>query len=315
MNLDYGNILSRAWQITWKHKVLWIFGILAGLARGASGSGSGSDGGSSGGSGSSGWPEFDRFVSQTDQNFWIALAIGLICLAFLFAIVIIVLRTIGQGGLIGGIRLADTTGQVTFGDAWSLGLSKFWTIFLIELVVGLVSFAAALLVILPGALLTVITFGLGLVCLIPVVCLLAIAGVILSIIGYFAQIAAVVENLGVVEALQRAWTVIRANLSSILILGLIVVFIGFIAGLLIGLPALAIIFPAVLAGVGFAAESQATAWTGVGLALMCCAVYAPIALVLGGILQTWTTAAWTLAYQQFTRPTAPGSAPAPEFTA
>jgi len=27
--MDYGNVLSRAWQIIWKHKVLWIFGILA----------------------------------------------------------------------------------------------------------------------------------------------------------------------------------------------------------------------------------------------------------------------------------------------
>jgi len=28
--MDYGEVLSKAWQITWKYKVLWIFGILAG---------------------------------------------------------------------------------------------------------------------------------------------------------------------------------------------------------------------------------------------------------------------------------------------
>jgi hypothetical protein len=28
MNFDFGEVLSRAWQITWKHKVLWIIGIL-----------------------------------------------------------------------------------------------------------------------------------------------------------------------------------------------------------------------------------------------------------------------------------------------
>ncbi len=28
--MDYGEVLSKAWKIAWKFKVLWIFGILAG---------------------------------------------------------------------------------------------------------------------------------------------------------------------------------------------------------------------------------------------------------------------------------------------
>ena len=30
--MDFGEILSRAWQIIWKHKILWVFGILAGCS-------------------------------------------------------------------------------------------------------------------------------------------------------------------------------------------------------------------------------------------------------------------------------------------
>jgi hypothetical protein len=30
--MDYGEVLTRAWQIIWKHKVLWIFGIFAGCS-------------------------------------------------------------------------------------------------------------------------------------------------------------------------------------------------------------------------------------------------------------------------------------------
>jgi hypothetical protein len=29
MNFNFGEVLTRAWQIIWKHKVLWVFGILA----------------------------------------------------------------------------------------------------------------------------------------------------------------------------------------------------------------------------------------------------------------------------------------------
>ena len=31
MQFDFSEVLTRAWQITWKHKVLWIIGILSGL--------------------------------------------------------------------------------------------------------------------------------------------------------------------------------------------------------------------------------------------------------------------------------------------
>ncbi len=44
-NFNFGEVLTRAWKTIWKHKVLWIFGILASCARGG--------GSSNGGGGSS----------------------------------------------------------------------------------------------------------------------------------------------------------------------------------------------------------------------------------------------------------------------
>lgn len=41
--MDYGYVLRRAWEIIWKFKVLWIFGILASCGQ-ASGSGGGNSG-------------------------------------------------------------------------------------------------------------------------------------------------------------------------------------------------------------------------------------------------------------------------------
>jgi hypothetical protein len=31
MNFDSGDVLTRAWKITWKHRVLWIIGIVFGF--------------------------------------------------------------------------------------------------------------------------------------------------------------------------------------------------------------------------------------------------------------------------------------------
>ena len=46
---------------------------------------------------------------------------------------------------------------------------------------------------------------------------------------------------------------------------------------------------------------------GIAVAAICFVAYLPVLLLASGILQTWITSAWTLAYQQFTRPAAPAS--------
>jgi hypothetical protein len=78
--MDYLEVLHRSWNIIWKHKVLWIFGIMAGCARGG------------GGGGGSGWsesrpytgpgaPGFDQFANGAGEwigtHLWIILVVGL----------------------------------------------------------------------------------------------------------------------------------------------------------------------------------------------------------------------------------------------
>ena len=53
MNFDFIEVFTRAAKITWKYKVLWIFGILASCGRSSGGS-SNSGGNGGGGSGSGG---------------------------------------------------------------------------------------------------------------------------------------------------------------------------------------------------------------------------------------------------------------------
>ena len=40
--MDYGRVLTRAWEITWRWKILWILGFLAALGSGSGGGGSSS---------------------------------------------------------------------------------------------------------------------------------------------------------------------------------------------------------------------------------------------------------------------------------
>ena len=310
MSLDFGSILGRAWRITWENKVLWIFGVLASLGGGGGGGGNAGTQFSSGDFGRGREPqlppEVERFVDRLNNNdpMLIAIVVGVTCLLLLLALVFFVLSIIGRGGLIGGVQLANANGRVTFGEAWSVGTRHFWRLFLIGLLVGLVIFALALVTLVPTAIFAGVTFGVGLLCFFPVLCVFILAAIVLGIIAYFAQIAAVIENLGVTDALRRAWEVIRANLGAIIVLGIILVVVGGIAGFVIALPLIAVVFPPMI---GIMSGDEGGMRAGIAVAAICFVAYLPVLLLASGILQTWITSAWTLAYQQFTRPAAPAS--------
>jgi hypothetical protein len=314
MKLDFGAILSRAWKITWQHKVLWIFGILAASGNGRVPGGDGSGGGDGGGRdlGPGGLelpPPVRRFVESPDPQI-IAIVIGVICVLVLIALVFFVLSVIGRGGLIGGVRLADDNGRVTFGEAWRVGLHNFWRVFLIGLIVGVAVIALVLLLLVPGIFFSITIIGL--LCGLPLIFAFVVAAIVLGIVAYFAQIAAVVEDLSITTALSRAWEVIRANLGDIIVLGIVLIVAQAVIGVVIALPVIVTLIPIVFAVIGFINESQNMAVGGLIVAGLCFVAYLPVLIVLGGVLETWITSAWTLAYRQFIRPmAAPGAQSAP----
>lgn len=316
MSLDFGTILSRAWKITWDNKVLWIFGILAGLGSGGGSSNTGSRFSNFGNAPRGQPPELppriQEFFNRFEPGMLAAIIGGILCVAIIIFLVILALSIMGRGGLIGGVQLVEANGTVTFGEAWNAGLRHFWTLFLIGLLVFIITLVLGLILIIPGAILAGVTFGIGFICFIPLLCVFFVAVIILSVIANFAQIAAVLEGLSVVDALRRGWEVLRANIAPIIILGIILVVVHFIISFVASLPILLIVVPAMIGMVGLANESQAVGTTSLAIAAACFCLYLPVLLVIGGILQTWVTSAWTLAYQQLTRPPAPlGSMPAP----
>jgi hypothetical protein len=315
MKLDFGAILSRAWKLTWENKVLWVFGILAALGNGAAGGGGGSGGGGGGGGRDFGPggvevpPQVERFFDNPDPRI-IAVIIGVACVLVLIGLALFVLSIIGRGGLIGGIRLADDNGRVTFGEAWRVGLHNFWRVFLIGLIVGVVVILLAGLLLVPGIFFSITIIGL--LCGLPLIFAFVVAAIVLGIVAYFAQMAAVIEDLSITTALNRAWEVIRANLGDIIVLGIILIVAQAVIGVVIALPLVLTLIPLAFAAFAFLNESQRVGVGGLIAAGVCFTAYLPVLIVLAGVLETWITSAWTLAYRQFIRPmAAPGAQAAP----
>ncbi len=294
--MDIGYVLTRAWQIIWKHKVLWVFGILAGCT-------------GNGGGGNNFRSSFQGEMPQQYQQFFqpfqnipqwqVALLIGLAILVVLVLLVLaIFLSTIGRVGLIRGTQQVEGgAASVTFGELFSGSMPYFWRVFGLGLLVGL-------LVLVVGAVFAVlavagvaVTLGLGLLCLIPLLCVLVPVIWFVSVIVEQASIAIVLENLGIMDGLRRGWEVVRANLGTMIIMALILVLgVGTIGGIIISLPILVIVVPAVIA----VALGNGQQVPGVGLLLagLCFIAYLPVYLLLNGILRSYVESAWTLTFMR-----------------
>lgn len=305
--MDYGEVLKRAWQIIWKHKILWIFGILASCGQGGGGGGNAGRSFNTTGSGQGALPpNIQQFFENIPQWQIVALVIAVVVLILILVTLAIFLGTIGRIGLIRGAQQADRQEdtRLTFSELFRGSLPYFWRVFLLSLLIGLAIFAVVMVLIIIGAGFTAITFGIGALCLIPLICLLIPVAWVVSVVVEQASIAIVVENLGVIDGLRRGWEVVRSNPAPMIIMWLILaVGVAGIGGLLISLPIIIIVAPALIAlalGNGGALQTSTLVIAG-----LCFVAYLPFAILLGGILQSYVGSAWTLTFIRLTRGPAP----------
>jgi hypothetical protein len=297
--MDYGEILGTAWKTIWKHKVLWIFGILAGCARGGGGGGTGGGSGwrNNLDSGSSASPEIQRYMANIGQwivnNLWVVVA-----LALLFVVLIILaifLGTIGRIALIRGVfRVDGGAERLAFGELFQESRAFFWRVFGLSIAVGL----AFLIVLAPIIAVGALTAGVGFLCLLPVICLLVPLAWIAGVIVQQADVAIVTEDLSLMDGARRAWILAKKNLGPLLIIWLITVVIGFVGGILIALPVLIVVIPAAIA---FAAGGGQFSTTPLIIGGLCLVVYLPILLVANGILTAYLQSVWALTYLRLTK--------------
>ena len=191
--------------------------------------GQGGGGGSSAGSSSysgdgSQWNyTFDRVPTEV----WVLIA-SIACLAILIGIALWVVSIIARGGLIAGVQQVEDEGSHQLWPGLARGRSRFWTLFGIGILAALPMIILVVLGIVVLGLLIVGTVGafdrivraagaMGIRDLDPLRRRLLLRGIILAIvlnqIRIYAERAAILEDLGWIDAFKRGWEVLKANLG------------------------------------------------------------------------------------------------------
>jgi hypothetical protein len=298
---NLGEVLTRAWNIIWKHKILWVFGVFAVFARGGGGSGGGN---SSYQTSSDELPfnterlerGFYEFGSFLEQNWWIFIVIGVVIIVL--SILFYALGIMGRIGLIQGVfKVEKGAEDLTFAELWSESMPYFWRIFGLNFLLGLVMTLVLLVLLVPFILVGVLTFGVGLLCLIPLMCILIPLSWVVMVIVEQAQPAIIAENLGMWDGFKRGWQIVKNNGVNFVLLALILFIGGAIVGIVIALPIVLAVVP-IIVGMNTLDQTLAPVY----IALACCAVYLPVLYLLNGILAAYIQSVWTLTYLRLTAP-------------
>lgn len=310
--MELGYVLRRAWQITWKHKLLWIFGVLVSL--GIVGTRLGIS--------SSQWElaaqELPPGLQQPIMDFlngpYVATVKAIFTiLGLVVGLGLMVLSVLGRIGLVHQVRAVEEYGVAVLKGGWLAGRRHLWQAFFIRLLlgllVGIVLFVGALPAVVAGFLtseqeqLEAQVFGLltagalGFICLAPAVILSLLLSIPIGVLQRLAVRACVFEELGVRASIARAWEILRGNLGWLLLVWLVLAIASAGVMVLIGFPLAAVWW--LLLSTAWLAMLFSPLFSVVLLLLIGLAAWLVVSAV-GGVVETFTSATWTLAYRELT---------------
>jgi len=296
--MSYGEVLTRAWKIVWKFKVLWIFGIFASCG---TGSGNGGGGNNVSYQYSSGDlpPQFEQFFGNIERfanDLWWIFGL-LICLTCVLVLVAIFLSTIGKIALIKGtLRAEEGAEHMGFIELFNASTPYFWRVFGLSLLLFFVFFVAVMFGVLVFMAATILTFGIALMCLVPLCCLFIPVMWAIGVILEQAYIAIVVEERGIADGLTRGWEVVKTHWEPMLVMGVILIFGAIIVGLIIAVPMFLIMFP-LLFTMGITGGNNMAP---LAIGGICFLLYLPVLILASGIIKAYVQSAWTLTFLRVT---------------
>jgi hypothetical protein len=297
MNFDFGEVLTRAGQITWRHKVLWLLNLLPMLMMFLF------------------FPIVFVFIFYTEKNplvlngiFSNPIFVGLI-IVFEFMLILgsWILSTIARSSTtLGVLRAEEGNPSISFMELLRDGLPYFWRMFgvmlLISLTIGVVFF------IFFGCIMafTLVTMGMGAICAQPLMLLMMPVSLLAMALMEQAEAAVVADNKSVMDALNYAFNLVKTHIWKYVLITLIVYFGTMIVMSVVMFPMMFIPFFG-LSFLGFSPDGSSSSsfmWM-MGFFLL---ILIPVIAFVQSVIATFMKSSLTVTYLRLTRPERPAPA-------
>lgn len=334
--MEHGRIVKRALEIAWRHKVLWVFGIVAALF------------GAEGSSGGGRWNGLQYVFSPRDIQRWqrglpfgprlpyrpgppmpgwieqgAPIMLGILAILAFFALALLVIGIIARytslGALAGMVDEIETRERTSFRSGLGRGWARMLRLLAIDLLIGIGMFIILIPIILvfmlgiavavgPAVVLArehgglmalgiVWGIGVGLAVLLLIILVAFALSALVTIVREFAFRACVLDRQGVFDALRGAVALTRERLREALLMWLLLVGIRLALGL--------VTVPLVLMGVGMTVVPALLAYRVAESFVAALVVAVPLLVVMillgvvaGGIYLTFVSTVWTLSYRE-----------------
>lgn len=282
MNFPLSEVLSRAWQITWKHKALWgaafvlsfaMYLILPLMLI----------------------PWF-MILGEGDPDRWFDNPLPWILFGAGFIVFMLVsyglAPLIRSALIVGALKAERGAGKVSFREIFSDGRAFYLRLLGLMLLYALITTLVMSLVFAIQTVGNILTMGLASLCMMPLTIL--IYPLMFAALAWMelADSAIVVDGLGVLDAARRAWEILRSNKLSIFIIALIVYMgIGIVTSLVMFPFLLPMFFAPVFILEGWEITNGLLWGAGIWIVL-----FVPIMTLIQGIGMVFMKTSWLLTY-------------------
>jgi hypothetical protein len=303
--MNYGDLLSEAFRLTWRNRYLWFFGFFI-----------------AGGGGSFNFPA--NFGGEEVRNpfgpvagplQWISDNLVLfltvvISVIVLLVLVFLVLSIISHGALAESIAALHREETRGFGSAFRAGTANFWRVLGLKVLFFLIALGLLLVIFLPvvlGALaafsltdstgLRVLAFVLG---VLFVFVALVVVFLPFAIVNQFGLRELVVSRRRITESIAGGFRLFRRNIGRSLLVWLIQ--LAVMLGLGIAVLVVLVILGAILLGPAIALFATDHATAGVVAGVVGGVLFLVPVFVISGAIGAFNHAYWTLAYLRLVEP-------------
>lgn len=292
--MDYFGIIKRAWQITWQHKFLWLFGFFAAGLSSASFNFSFPSSQNNKGLSDLNASQISQQLSEFFLKYWfVFLFLGLFFL--LIFLVFFVLNIVSNNALIGCVKKIQKDETTNLKDGFGLGFSKFWKMLGLRVLFGVIVFLTLIILAVPVISLFIFQmYGRGLILLILALAIFLPLVFIFSFVLNYAMRGLVLENLGIFSSINFGFYLFKNNILQTAVIFLILMAASFAIGVLFLMLLFFIALPFIIFGIIF---YFAGGWIGsliVGI-IGFLTLFVLIVLI-SSVYNTFASCTWTLTY-------------------
>ena len=293
--MPYWDNVVRSFEISWRHRYLWLLALFAGESGGASFSYS------QGVRGGTGSPSQNAQQVATWINQHAGLLIGISLVWVIGVILLFVLAAVCEGGLIRGAAEHDAARPFRLGAAWRSGVGTMWLMVRVRLLlIALALPAAVVLLIFVGAFVAAIALNSVVAILVGLVGLLAVLAAILyfiylSLLDRLGSRTAILEHQPAVASLVRAHRLVRERFGRVILVWLVSVAVGIVVGLASTFVLGVIALPAIISILVLVAGGPSWLWFVFALGVLIVLV---VGIPLNAFLAAQASTYWTLSFRR-----------------